>query len=220
MSTGELEVQCVSVVTTTWNERENIEELIRRVRFALTSVHHEIIVVDDSSSDGTVEVARQVADVAVSKVREGQTKGLLYGMKLAKFPVIVTIDADLENDAELIPALVQKLDEVDLAVASRTVVPRFSERLASKTLGKRVGVSDFYSNFRAYKKEILESFTLKGGETFGGEMLVRAKKKGFRIGEVKYKPPPRRRAPRIGGNLRANLRISAATLKCLLIFLF
>ena len=219
MSTGELEVQCVSVVTTTWNERENIEELIRRVRFALTSVHHEIIVVDDSSSDGTVEVARQVADVAVSKVREGQTKGLLYGMKLAKFPVIVTIDADLENDPELIPALVQKLDEVDLAVASRTVVPRFSERLASKTLGKRVGVSDFYSNFRAYKKEILESFTLKGGETFGGEMLVRAKKKGFRIGEVKYKPPPRRRAPRIGGNIRANLRISAATLKCLFIFL-
>lgn len=218
MSTGELEVQCVSVVTTTWNEKENIEELIRRVRFALTSVHHEIIVVDDSSSDGTVEVARQVADVAVSKVREGQTKGLLYGMKLAKFPVIVTIDADLENEPELIPALVQKLDEVDLAVACRTVVPRFSERLASKTLGKRVGVSDFYSNFRAYKKEILERFTLKGGETFGGEMLVWAKKKGFRIGEVKYKPPPRRRVPRIGGNIRANLRISAATLKCLFIF--
>jgi dolichol-phosphate mannosyltransferase len=219
MSTGELEVQCVSVVTTTWNERENIEELVRRVRFALTSFHHEIIVVDDSSSDGTVEVARRVADVAVSKVREGQTKGLLYGMKLARFPVIVTIDADLENDPELIPALVQKLDEVDLAVASRTVVPRFSERLASKTLGKRVGVSDFYSNFRAYKKEILESFTMKGGETFGGEMLVRAKKKGFRIGEVKYKPPPRRRAPRIGGNIRANLRISVATLKCFFIFL-
>ena len=121
---------------------------------------------------------------------------------------------------EFIPVLVQKLDEVDLVVASRTVVPRFSERFASKTLGKRLGVSDFYSNFRAYKKKTLESLTVKGGETFGGEMLIRARKKGVKIGEVKYKPPPRRSTPRIGGNIRANLRISAATLKCILIFLF
>jgi dolichol-phosphate mannosyltransferase len=220
MRAGDFKVQSVSVVTTTWNERENIEELIRRVRSALMGILHEIIVVDDSSSDGTVEVARQVADVAVSKVREGQTKGLLYGMRLAKFPVIVTIDADLENDPQLIPALIQKLREVDLAVASRTDLPRFSERFASKTLGKKLGVSDFYSNFRAYKKEIIESLTLRGGETFGGEMLVRAKKKGFRIGEIKYKPPHRRSTPRIGGNIRANLRISIATLKCLIFFLF
>jgi dolichol-phosphate mannosyltransferase len=220
MSTDDLKVQSISVVTTTWNERENIEELIRRVRSALVGVPHEIIVVDDSSSDGTVEVARKFADVAVSKAREGQTKGLLHGMKLAKFSVIVTIDADLENSPEFIPALVQKLDEVDLVVASRSVVPRFSERFASKTLGKKLGVSDFYSNFRAYKKKTLESLTVKGGETFGGEMLIRARKKGFKIGEVKYESPPRRSTPRIGGNIRANLRISAATLKCLLIFLF
>ena len=219
MSTSDLKVQSISVVTTTFNERENIEELIRRVRSALAGVPHEIIVVDDSSSDGTVEVARKLADMAVSKVREGQTKGLLHGMKLAKFSVIVTIDADLENSPELIPTLVQKLDEVDLAVASRTVIPRFSERFASKILGKRLGVSDFYSNFRAYKKKTLESLSVKGGETFGGEMLIRATKKGFKIGELKYESPPRRRTPRIGGNIRANLRISAATLKCLLIFL-
>ncbi len=186
MGTGGEMVRGVSVVTTTWNERENIEELILRVRSALKGVPHEMIVVDDSSSDGTLEVARRVADRAVSKVREGQTKGLLYGMKLAKFPIIVTIDADLENDPEFIPALLQKLDQVDLAVASRTIVPRFSERFASKTLGKKLGVSDFYSNFRAYKKETLEGLTLQGGETFGGELLVRAKKRGFKIGEIKY----------------------------------
>jgi dolichol-phosphate mannosyltransferase len=213
-------VQGISVVTTTWNEKENIEKLILRVRSTLKGISHEIIVVDDSSSDGTLEVARRVADVAVSKVREGQTKGLLYGMKLAKFPVIVTIDADLENDPELIPALLQKLDQVDLAMASRTIVPRFSERFASKTLGKKIGVSDFYSNFRAYKKVTLQDLTLQGGETFGGELLVEAKKKGFKIGEIKYEAPPRRSTPRIGGNIRANLRILAATLKCLLIFYF
>lgn len=208
------------MVTTTWNERENIEELILRIRSTLKGIPHEIIVVDDSSSDGTLDVAKRIADVAVSKVREGQSKGLLYGMNLAKFPIIVTIDADLENNPELIPPLIQKLEDVDLAVASRTVVPRFSERFATKTLGKKIGVSDFYSNFRAYKKETLQGLTLQGGETFGGELLVKAKKNGFKIGEIKYDAPPRRNNPRIGGDIRANLRISAATLKCLIIYLF
>jgi dolichol-phosphate mannosyltransferase len=212
-------VQGVSVVTTTWNERENIKELILRVRSALKDFPNEIIVVDDSSSDGTFDVANRFADLAVSKVREGQTKGLLYGMKLAKFPVIVTIDADLENSPDFIPSLVNRLDEFDLVVASRTVVPRFSERLASKTLGKIFGVSDFFSNFRAYKKETIAHLNLRDGETFGGELLVIAKKNGFKIGEVTYEPPPRRSNPRIGGKTRANLRIIVALLKCWIIYL-
>ncbi len=75
-----------------------------------------------------------------------------------------------------------------------------------KPWAKSVSVSDFYSNFRAYKKETLAN-DLEGGETFGGELLVAAKKKGFKIGEITYEPPPRRCKPRIGGVIRANLRI-------------
>jgi dolichol-phosphate mannosyltransferase len=67
----------ISVVTTTWNEQENLEELICRIRATLKGIHHEVIVIDDSSTDGTLEVAKKLADVAVSKPREGQTKGLL-----------------------------------------------------------------------------------------------------------------------------------------------
>ena len=219
MSANDERVQGISVVTTTWNERENIEELILRVRSDLRDFPHEIIVVDDNSSDGTFDVAKRLADLVISKVREGQTKGLLYGMKLAKFPMVVTIDADLENDPMLILSLVQKLGEFDLVVASRTVLPRFSEKLASKTLGKMFGVSDFFSNFRVYKKEAISSFSLKGGETFGGELLVSAKKNALRIGEITYKPPPRRSKPRIGGTVRANFRIIAALFKCFIIYL-
>ena len=219
MSVGNEMVQGISVVTTTWNERENIKELILRVRSALTDFPHEIIVVDDNSSDGTFDIAKSFADLTVSKVREGQTKGLLYGMKLARFPVIVTIDADLENNPDFILSLTNKLDKYDLVVASRTDLPRFSERLASKTLGKMFGVSDFFSNFRAYKKETITQFSLRGGETFGGELLVIAKKHGLNIGEVMYEPPPRRRNPRIGGKIKANLRIIVALLKCYIIYL-
>jgi len=210
----------VSVVTTTWNERENIEELIRIIRSTLRGFAHEIIVVDDNSSDRTLDVAKCHADLAVAKVREGQTKGLLFGAKLAKFPVIVTIDADLENDPAYIISLVEKLSVFDLVVASRRFLPRISERIASKTLGKMFGVSDFFSNFRAYRKETIVGVNLRGGETFGGELLVDAKKNGFRIGEITYEPPARRSKPRIGGTIRANLRIMVAMVKCLLIYRF
>lgn len=81
------------------------------------------------------------------------------------------------------------------------------------------GVSDFFSNFRAYKKVTIGN-SLKGGETFGGELLVIAKKRGFQIGELTYEPPLRRSKPRIGGTIRANLRIIIATLKCLLMYWF
>jgi glycosyltransferase involved in cell wall biosynthesis len=208
----------VSVVTTTWNERENIKELILRVRSTLANTQHEIIVVDDSSTDGTLTIAKQYADVAIGKVREGQTKGLLHGMNLTKYPVIVTIDSDLENSPELIPTLLNKLDEYDLVVASRSALPRFSEKWAAKTLGKICGVSDFYSNFRAYKKEAIVD-KLRGGETFGGELLIGAKKRDFRIGEIIYDAPPRRSKPRIGGNFNANLRILAASFKCFFIYI-
>jgi dolichol-phosphate mannosyltransferase len=212
-------VRGISLVTTTWNEKENIQKLIRRINSTLQGTAHEIIVVDDSSSDGTLDIAKRYADVAVGKVREGQTKGLLFGAKLAKFPVIVTIDADLENSPELIPSLVEKLDAFDLVVASRQGVPRFSERCASKTLGRLCGVSDFYSNFRAYKKQTL-AYNLRGGETFGGELLVISKRKGSKIGEITYDAPLRRSKPRIGGTIRANLRIIVATLKCFFIYVF
>ena len=208
-------IQGISVVTTTWNEKENIEELIQRINTTLNCIPHEIIVIDDNSNDGTLEVAKQLADMAVGKKREGQTKGLLYGAKLSKFPIIVTIDSDLENPPELIPSAVENLIVYDLVVASRTVLPRFSERWAARTLGKLCGVSDFYSNFRAYRREAIVDTELAGGETFGGELLVIAKKKGFRISEIKYDAPPRRDRPRIGGSIRANWRISIASLKCL-----
>ena len=184
---------CISVVTTTWNERENIETLILSIRKVLANFPHEIIVVDDESPDGTINVAKRFADVALTKKREGQTKGLLHGMRLAKYPIIVTIDADLENSPEYIPLLADQTNKFDIVVASRTEIPRISEKIASKTLGKLIGVADSFSNYRAYKKEIVPMFNLKGGETFGAEFPVIANKKGLRIGEAKYDPPPRRK---------------------------
>jgi dolichol-phosphate mannosyltransferase len=209
----------VSVVTTTWNERENIEKLVSAIRRVLQNLPHEIIIVDDNSADGTIHVAKRLADIAITKPREGQTKGLLYGMQLAKYPTIITIDADLENDPIYIPELIQQTAKFDMVVASRTKLPRISELVTSKTLGKLLHVSDTLSNYRAYRKEVIPKFNLKGGETFGAEFLVISKKKGLTIGEIKYNPPPRRRNPRIGGKTKANLRIIWALIKSLALYL-
>ncbi len=209
----------VSVVTTAWNERENIEKLVSAVRVVLHDVPHEIIVIDDSSADGTLEAAKKVADIALSKKREGQTVGLLVGMQMAKYPIVVTIDADLENDPAYIPQLVNLASQYDLVVASRTKLPRISEKFASKTFGKIIGVYDSFSNYRAYRKETIPKFSIKHGETFGAELLVEAKKQGLKIGEVKYPPPPRRSQPRIGGRTKANLRILWAQMKATALWL-
>lgn len=210
----------VSVVTTTWNEQENIEQLVSTIRHVLQHFPHEVIIVDDNSQDGTIQIATRVADVAVTKKREGQTKGLLYGMQLAKYPVIVTIDADLENNPEHIPDLIGQTAKFDIVVASRTKLPRITEKITSKTLGKIVGVTDTLSNFKAFRKETISKFNLRAGETFGAEFLVIAKKKGLTIGEIKYDAPPRRKNPRIGGTMKANLRILWALIKSLVLYAF
>ena len=88
-----------------------------------------------------------------------------------------------------------------------------------KRIGKLLGVTDTLSNFRAYRKETIPHFNLRGGETFGAEFLVTDKKHKLRIGEITYEPPPRRKNPRIGGTVKANLRILWATIKALLIYL-
>jgi len=67
---GNLPSEGISVVTTCYNERENLRELIPAIRSVLAGVPHEIIVVDDSSPDGSYEVAAELADVAVRKKRE------------------------------------------------------------------------------------------------------------------------------------------------------
>ena len=57
-------------------------------------------------------------------------------MHLAKYPVIIMIDVDLENDPEHIPELIKQTAKFDIVVAFRTKLPRISEVIASKTLGK------------------------------------------------------------------------------------
>jgi len=208
----------VSIITSTYNERENIAKLISGIRRVMEGTEHEIIVVDDTSPDGTVEVARPLADLAIAKTREGQTKALITGIRAARFQTIVTIDADLENDPAQIPRLINELQGFDIVVASRDRLPRFSERIFVFVIGKRFGVHDVLSNFRAFRKAVVESIQFGGVETYGAEFLIRSSRAGYRIGEVCVELK-RRKKPRLGNTITANVKILLALVKSVAIFL-
>jgi len=166
----------VSVVTTTYNEREYIRPFVERVRSVLKCVKHEVIVMDYSSPDGTYVEACRWADRAILVKGAGQTRGLLTGIRVSRFPAVVTLNVDLENPPELIPMLLKVFmdNDLDLLLASRTTIPWISERLASRTIGKSVGVRDVYSNFRVYRRNLFKDYEPILGETFGGELFVYA----------------------------------------------
>ena len=165
-------------------------------------------------------LASELADKAICKKREGQSIALLVGIREAKYPIVVTIDADLENDPSNILTLVEALKQgYDIVVAARPRLPRFSEQLFAATVGKRIGVSDVLSNLRAMRTDQVRHIALGRGETFGAEFLIRAHRLGLRIGQVQVAETLRRSRPRIGGTVKGNLRILKALVVSLMIML-
>ncbi len=119
----------VSVITPTFNERDNVPLLIADLNRALGDIPHEIIVADDDSPDGTWEVAEELArtDPNVRVMRRFHDHGLsaavLDGMSVARGQYLAVIDADLQHDPSILPDMVARLrdDGADVAVGSRSV---------------------------------------------------------------------------------------------------
>jgi dolichol-phosphate mannosyltransferase len=125
----------------TFNEKLNIRPLVAKLDAALQGIAWQVIFVDDNSPDGTAEEVRAVAqaDPRVQCIRRVGRRGLagavIEGALASSAPVIAVIDADLQHDETLLPAMLRQIqdDEADMVVASRYLDPEGLASGLSKT---------------------------------------------------------------------------------------
>jgi glycosyltransferase involved in cell wall biosynthesis len=112
----EVEERVVSLVLPVFNERDNLEPVIAELTEALRSVRHEVIAVDDGSTDGSLERLRDLTRAfpnlrtVVLQTHTGQSAAIAAGFDAAGGGVIVTMDADGQNDPADIPAMLTALE--------------------------------------------------------------------------------------------------------------
>jgi dolichol-phosphate mannosyltransferase len=119
----------LTVVAPSFNEAANIPELVERLNAALAGVSWQLIIVDDNSPDGAAGVAKRIAsaDQRVSCLRRIGRRGLagavIEGVMASAAPYVAVIDADLQHDETLLPAMLDVLraDRADLVIGSRYV---------------------------------------------------------------------------------------------------
>lgn len=171
----------LTVVVPSYNERDNVPELARRLGHVLDGIAWEMIVVDDDSPDGTSAVVKDLArrDPRVRCIRRVGRRGLagacIEGMLASSAPVVAVMDADLQHDETILPAM---LDHIragrDLVVASRNIEGGSKTeglspiRQAISDLGRRLSamilkapLSDPMSGFFMLRRELVEEVAPK-----------------------------------------------------------
>ena len=196
----------ISVVVPVYNEEKNLPALHNKIVDILKKISkdYEIIFIDDGSTDSSFKILESLQkksrNTKVIKFRSnfGQTAALNVGFKHAKSQVIVTMDADLQNDPADIPKLLNKLREGYDVVSgwrykrkdsvSKILFSKLSNILR-RLIVKEV-IHDSGCSLKAYKKECFNDLELYGEMHRFVPTLLRWK--GFRIGEVKVTHLPRR----------------------------
>jgi glycosyltransferase involved in cell wall biosynthesis len=197
----------VSVVVPVLDEEESVRPLYSSLHGVLDGLgsEYEIIFVDDGSQDSSFEVLKSLYEEEPGHVRViqfrrnfGKTAALTAGFKRAAGDVIVTLDADLQDDPAEIPDLLTKLDDdYDLIVAWRhNRQDPLSKRLPSKVANLIVSVltgvelHDVNCGFKAYRREVVEDLKLYG--ELHRFIPVLAHWQGYRVGEEQVVHRPRR----------------------------
>jgi len=169
----------ISIVIPVFNEAENLPELDQELRRACAGLKksYEIIFIDDGSTDDSFESLKllQARDPRIKVIRFrrnfGQTAALAAGFDYARGEVIVTLDADLQNDPHDIGALLKKMDAgYDIVSGWRkNRKDRFFSRrlpsiLANSLISRITGVKlhDYGCTLKAFRKEIIKSINLYG----------------------------------------------------------
>ena len=197
----------VVMVVPTYNEAENITEIVGRVRKAVPDA--DVLVVDDSSPDGTGEIADRLAasdphvQVVHRTAKEGLGAAYLHGFRVALergYDVIGEMDADGSHQPEQLPRLLEALQDADLVLGSRWVpggsvvnwpwtrkaLSRGGNLYTRVLLG--IPVKDATGGFRLFRRTTLEKIDLGDVESVGycfqADLAWRTVEAGLRVREV------------------------------------
>ena len=169
----------LSVILPVFNEVANIEAVYSELALAIEQIpgNKQIIFVDDGSSDGTSDLLTKIAErdnqVVVITFRRnfGQTAAMAAGFDYSKGDIVVTMDADLQNDPNDIPSLIEKMEEgYDLVAGWRFdrkdgfVLRRLPSMLANRLISWTTDVKlhDYGCTLKAFRKEVIKSIDLYG----------------------------------------------------------
>src|SRR3989442_7925414 len=204
----------LSVVVPTLNERGNVERLVPALCRLIESLslRGEVLVVDGPSTDGTAEAATAVGARALSVPSGGYGEAIRVGLQEAKGDYVVTMDADLSHDPEVVARLWAVRDPLTIGIASRYVpggsatTSRFRSFL-SRVLnvvfarGLALPVRDLSSGFRIYPASAARRLEARASDfDILIELLVRAYAGGWQIVEI-----PFHYAPRQAGSSKARI---------------
>ena len=194
----------LSLVIPVYNERDNIEPLLVEIERSLVGQgwRYESLMVDDGSSDGSGEalLALRRAHPSLRVIRfkrnAGQTAAMDAGFHRARGTIVVTLDADLQNDPADIPNLVRAMEGWDAVVGVRvgrrdTLVRRVSSRVANYVRNRLSDetIEDTGCSLKAYRREALERLKLYNGLHRFLPTLLRME--GFRVRELPVGHRPR-----------------------------
>jgi glycosyltransferase involved in cell wall biosynthesis len=169
----------LSIVVPIYNEAESLPELISELEYVLSGLNlsYEILAVDDGSRDESISVLRrlqkEVPQIEIVALRRnfGQTAAFSAGFDLAQGAVVVTIDADGQNDPADIPRLLAKMDEgYDIVSGWRTarkeplVTRRLPSMIANRLISRATDVRlhDYGCSLKAYRLDVVKSVQLYG----------------------------------------------------------
>ncbi len=188
----------ISFVIPVYNEEESLKELYAAIMDVVgrEGYSYEIIFVDDGSTDGSLNEMKALAaeDGNVSAIQfrsnMGKATGLQTGFRHVTGDIVITMDADLQDDPKEIPRFIAKLDEGYDMVSGwkQNRLDPAEKRLPSKLFNKftstmsGVKLHDFNCGFKAYKREVVDSIDLYG--ELHRYIPVLANKKGFKIAEI------------------------------------
>jgi dolichol-phosphate mannosyltransferase len=199
------------LVVPTYNEAENLEPFVRKVlpRLASAAPEHRVLIVDDSSPDGTGEIADRLAaeldsvEVLHRSEKDGLGRAYAAGFERALADgaeLVMQMDADFSHDPDDVPALIAAAGDADLVLGSRYVagggvtdwglmrrlLSRGGSWYARTILG--VPVRDLTGGFKCFRREVIERLAFSGFQTAGFgfqvEVTYRAVQAGARVREV------------------------------------